>query len=241
MPRPKENAPPSSKEITTKQAPVKEPVKEFLSPLTIRDNALSLARRIHADGFTPTIIYVGLRGGATFGNVISEYFKLAAAGHVPLYAAVVAHSYGVFESQEVHIDGWTYSPSLIRPTDSVMLIDDIFDSGKTINVVAKEILKTDLPRERLKIVVHDYKIRKYNNVQHEFLPDYYSRKLVLQSPEEDNWIHYLSHELAGLTEAEVRANYPPESQEVILKLLASEHPSSAGSSAPAAGFSAGNK
>ena len=50
--------------------------KEFLPYDTVRNNALKLAHRIHSDGFVPDIIYVSLRGGASLGNVISEYFKI---------------------------------------------------------------------------------------------------------------------------------------------------------------------
>lgn len=194
--------------------------KEFLLPQTIRNNALLLAEKIHADGFIPTIIYVSLRGGATFGNAISEYFKLASdAKHKPLYAAVVAHSYDTFHSSNIYIDGWTYDPKSIRPSDFIMLVDDIFDSGKTINVLAQEIIAHDVPRENIKIVVHDYKIRTFENGKHTIIPDYWSRKIAIEKCEDDTWIHYLSHELDGLTEDEVRAHYPPQIHKTIINLI----------------------
>ncbi len=198
--------------------------KEFLSPEHIRDNALLLAKKIHTTGFVPTIMYVSLRGGATFGNAISEYFKLASHGrHKPLYAAVVAHSYGTFDSGAVHIDGWTFPPSAIRASDSVMLIDDIFDSGKTINVLAREILAHGVPRENLKIIVHDYKIRSFEKTEHAFVPDYYSRKINIKKREDDAWIHYLSHELDGLSDDEIREHYPQGVQETIISLINSKN------------------
>ena len=197
--------------------------KEFLSPLQIRDNAIILADRIYNDGFVPSIIYVSLRGGATFGNVISEYFKLISPiAHAPLYACVVAHSYNIFSSTEVNIDGWTYDPQFIRPNDTVMLIDDIFDSGKTINVITQQILEKGIQRSQLKIVVHDYKIRSFAKEVYDFVPDYYSRKITIDSPDQDNWIHYLSHELSGLTEEEIKQHYPQAIQQKILELVQTE-------------------
>ncbi len=194
--------------------------KEFLEPHFIRDNAIILADKIYKDGILPTIIYVSLRGGATFGNVISEYFKLRSQiPHVPLYAAVVAHSYNTYSSSEIlNIDGWTYHPKFIRPSDIVLLVDDIFDSGKTINVLAKKIMSKGIKKEHLKVVVHDYKIRTFKNEHHTIFPDYYSRKIIIDSPEKDTWIHYLSHELDGLHTKEIDTHYSPRVASIVKEL-----------------------
>lgn len=195
--------------------------KEFLPAESIRDNALLLARRMHEDGFIPDVIYVGLRGGTTFGNAISEYFKLVAHNDTPpLYAAVVAHSYeGLSSTQQVYIDGWTYEPKFLRRYDRVLLVDDIFDLGLTINVITEKLIEKGVSRDRLMIAVHDYKIREFVDYKRNYIPDYYSRKHIIKTPEEDNWIHYLSHELAGLTEEEITEYYPSHVQEIIKDLI----------------------
>ena len=195
--------------------------KEFLDVDTIRNNAIFLAEQIYTDKFIPSVIYVGLRGGTTLGNVISEYFKLVEPVDAPpLYAGVVAHSYsGVASRQDVYIDGWTYNPSFLRHSDKVLLVDDIFDSGHTINKIAKILLDHGILRKNLRIVVHDYKERTFNEETHKFVPDYYSRKFVINTPEEDNWIHYLSHELDGLSQAEVESQYDAAVQGSISKAL----------------------
>lgn len=196
--------------------------KEFLNVTTIRDNALRLAEKMHNDGFIPSVIYVGLRGGSTLGNVISEYFKLIAPIDAPpLYAAVVSHSYqGLESSQQVHIDGWTYEPKFLRHSDNVLLVDDIFDSGLTINVIANIILAHNISRDRLKIAVHDYKERLFRPHNQVHVPHYYSRKFEIKTLEEDNWIHYMSHELDGLTDQELQDQYDLEIQPTIRRLLA---------------------
>jgi len=133
--------------------------KEFLPYETVRNNALKMAHRIYRDGFIPDVIYVSLRGGVYLGNVISEYFKIVQRRARPVYyAAVVARSYtGVAEAAEVKVEGWTYMPEHLRTGDKVLLVDDIFDSGKTINHLAKIIMERGIPRQNLKVVVHDYK------------------------------------------------------------------------------------
>ena len=194
--------------------------KEFLSYKRVRDNAVRLAHRINNDGFIPDVIYVSLRGGAYLGNVISEYFKIARRDRHPVfYAAVVARSYVDIRKQEaVHVDGWTYDPEHLRHGDKVLMVDDIFDSGRTINHLVGIIIAKGIPREDIKIAVHDYKVRKYVESKLPIQPDYYCRLHEISQPDDDLWIHYMSHELLGLSEEEWKENYPvddPELTEVI--------------------------
>ena len=183
--------------------------KEFLSYNTVRNNALKLAYRIYNDGFIPDVIYVSLRGGAYLGNLISEYFKVVQRRARPVYyAAVVARSYtGVRESDEVKVEGWTYSPEFLRTGDKVLLIDDIFDTGKTINHLANIIMEKGIPRKDLKVAVHDYKYFFDRKKQYPVQPDYWCRKHEISESGEDMWIHYSSHELIGLSREELEEHY----------------------------------
>jgi hypoxanthine phosphoribosyltransferase len=183
--------------------------KEFLSYDMVRDNALKLAEQIFNEGFLPDIIYVSLRGGAYLGNVISEYFKIVnRRGRPTYYAAVVARSYtDVRKSEQIKVEGWTYAPDHLRIGDKVLLVDDIFDSGKTINYLAGIILEKGIPREDLKVAVHDYKFFYDKPGQLSIQPDYWCRKHDLSIHDEDTWIHYLSHELVGLTKGELEKYY----------------------------------
>ncbi|MDR0583879.1 MAG: phosphoribosyltransferase [Treponema sp.] len=194
--------------------------KEFLRFDTVRNNALKLAHRIYHDGFVPDVIYVSLRGGAYLGNMISEYFKVVHKGQRPVYyAAVVARSYtDVAKAEQIRIDGWTYSPAHLRVGDRVLLIDDIFDSGRTINYLAEVILDKGIPRRDLKVAVHDYKYFVDKEKQLPIQPDYWCRKHEVSIHDEGYWIHYMSHELVGLSESELEKNYyvlDPELQEVM--------------------------
>jgi hypothetical protein len=183
--------------------------KEFLQFDTERDNSLKLAHRIYNEGFIPDVIYVSLRGGAYLGNIISEYFKIVHKGARPVYyAAVVARSYtDVAKAEHVKVDGWTYSPDYLRVGDKVLLVDDIFDSGRTINHLAQIITDKGIPRNDLKIAVHDYKYFKDKEKQLPFQPDYWCRKHDLSVNDEEIWIHYMSHELVGLKSDELEENY----------------------------------
>jgi hypoxanthine phosphoribosyltransferase len=184
--------------------------KEFLPYDTVRNNALKMAHHIHSDGFVPDVIYALLRGGAYVANVASEYFKIARPNGSPvLYAAVVARSYsGVNEQKErITIDGWTYSPENLKRGDKILLMDDVFDSGRTINYLAAIILQKGVMRHDLKIAVHDYKVFTYQKEQLPIQPDYWCRKFVIEKPGGNHWIHYLSHELMGLSPRELEEHY----------------------------------
>jgi uncharacterized protein len=183
--------------------------KIFVPYKTVRNNALKLAYKIYTDGFIPDVIYVSLRGGAYIGNVISEYFKIIRKDRHPVfYAAVVARSYeDVSTRVNVRIDGWTYNPEHLRNGDKVMLVDDIYDSGYTINHLAEILLEKGIPREDIKVIVHDYKERTYLKEQLPIQPDYSCIHHIINSKDEDFWIHYMSHELVGLTEEERKKYY----------------------------------
>ncbi|MDD7579599.1 MAG: phosphoribosyltransferase family protein [Treponema sp.] len=196
-------------------------MKEFLPYDKVRIDALKLVHKIYQfDGFVPDVIYTSLRGGAYMANVISEYYKVALKDkHKPiLYAAVVARSYSDVQSNsQVRIDGWTYSPEYLRAGDKILLVDDIFDSGHTLNYLVRILMDKGVPRENIKVVVHDYKIYKWKDVL-PVQPDYWCRKFEIDKPENNNWINYNSHELVGLTKEELEENFYkpyPELREVL--------------------------
>lgn len=195
--------------------------KDFLPYDTVRNNSLNLAHTIHSDGFVPDVIYALLRGGAYVGNVVSEYFKIVRRKDRPVfYAAVVARSYtDVRERNRVMVDGWTYRPEYLRHGDKVLLVDDIFDSGHTINHLTDIVMQKGIPREDVKIAVHDYKVFTYRQSELPVQPDYYCRRHVIDSPEDDLWIHYMSHELVGLSKEELDQHYGSLSPEVVHVLI----------------------
>jgi uncharacterized protein len=198
--------------------------KEFLPYTVVRNNSIKLAHQIHESGFVPDVIYLSLRGGAYLGNIISEYFKLVRKGDRPVfYAAVVARSYTDIKQQtRVMIDGWTYNPEFLRNGDKVLIVDDIFDSGNTVNHLADVIMQHGIPREDLKVAVHDYKELTYLTTKPDIIPDFYCRKLTIASPHDDRWIHYNSHELVGLTRDEVEKHYAkddPELGAILMNIL----------------------
>jgi len=184
--------------------------KDFLHYDVMRNNAIKLAYNIYNAGFRPDVIYVSLRGGACLGNIISEFFKVVhkSSARPVYYAAVVARSYtDVANAERVRVDGWTYSPEHLRVGDKVLLVDEIFDTGRTMNHLAQIILDKGIPRGDLKIAVHDYKYFFDKTYQLPIQPDYWCRKHDMSIYDKPQWIHYMSHELVGLSGDEIDEQY----------------------------------
>ncbi|WGK68484.1 phosphoribosyltransferase family protein [Candidatus Haliotispira prima] len=181
--------------------------KIVTDPITLRNNGIRIAYQMWKDGFIPSMIYVPLRGGAGLGNIISEVFKLLLPEAPSMYCAVVAHSYQGFGSQSsINIDGWTTTPENIRPVDRVLLVDDIYDSGKSANYLWDLILKYNKHPENFRLAVHDYKEFTYREPLPK-VPDYWAVHHRIENEEDDFWIHYSSHELYGLTMEERQEHY----------------------------------
>lgn len=204
--------------------------KEFITCDMIRDAALKLVHKMYTeDHFVPDVIYNSLRGGAYMANVMSEYYKLIAMqnGTQPtFYAAVVARSYGKLRehSNHVDIDGWTWSPSNLLPGQKVLVVDDIYDTGLTVNSLVETIMKYGIKREDIKVAVYDYKVPLYKFENGEaplpIQPDYWCRKHVLHAPEDSRWIHYTCHEFIGLTHDEVDEVFDdPEVRDILHDIL----------------------
>lgn len=200
--------------------------KEFITCDMIRDAALKLVWKMYKeDGFVPDVIYDSLRGGAYMANVMSEFYKLIAMkeGKNPVfYAAVVARSYGDVKehSDHVDIDGWTWSPWKLKKGQKVLIIDDIFDTGMTVNALVHTVMEAGIPREDIKVAVYDYKVCLYKDNQLPVQPDYYCRKHVLNKPEDSRWIHYTCHEFIGLNHDEIDEVYnDAEVREILHTIL----------------------
>lgn len=194
--------------------------KVFIPYDTVRNNALKLAVQVYESGFVPDVIYIPLRGGVYMGNVFSEFYKLVRKNERPVfYAAVVARSYtDIHKRDKVMIDGWTYDPQYLRNGDKVLFVDDVFDSGVTLNYLVEEIMSHGIPREDIKVAVHDYKVFP-NKRKLPIQPDYFCQKIVIENENDEKWLHYMSHELAGLTEKEIDTYYNDDSIREILKKI----------------------
>lgn len=183
--------------------------KIFIDADTVRNDAFTLAKKLLDENYIPDIMYVSMRGGAPLGNAMNEFFKvMLGKKYKTIFATLVAQSYGqVHEQHSVVFHGWTFAPEKILPTQKVLVVDDICDSGATLQKLSATFKELGLQKNFVRFAVHDYKHFHYAGSSVNFVPDYFCNKYEIRNEDEDLWIHYLSHELIGLTKDEFEKNY----------------------------------
>ena len=160
----------------------------------LRDSFL-LAEKIFVSGFRPDFIVGVWRGGTPVGIAVQEYFDFAgiASDHI---AIRTSSYYGIGEQDKVvRVHGLHYIIETANAEHQLLIVDDVFDSGRSIVAILNELqerTRLNMPKV-IKIACPWYKPSK--NVT-DIKPDYYLH-------ETDKWLVF-PHELSGLTPDEIR-------------------------------------
>ncbi len=168
-------------------------MKRFLTADTFQRDCVRLSKKVFNDPeWQPDLLLALWRGGAQPGVIMSEIF--AFLGRPTAHTIIKCASYAgigertdcvVFQHAEDQLNA-------IQPGQKVLVVDDVFDTGKTAEAVKQRLAHADL---RIATV---YWKPKANLVG--FSPDYYVSEL-------DEWIVF-PHELDGLTKEEVLMKDP---------------------------------
>jgi len=172
---------------------MKSVLKEFLTPDELVTSSFTLARRIHDSGFIPDVLLVLWRGGSTVGMIIHEYF--AYKGYEMFHTAIKAESYAGIEKRiALRLDNIEPVLEKIRPGQRVLIVDDIFDTGSTVKLVADHVgTRTDAIKIATLFVRTGHSATGMS-------PDYFIR-------ETSSWIVF-PHEIQDLTPEEIRQKNP---------------------------------
>jgi uncharacterized protein len=170
--------------------------KIYITATSLLQDSFRLAAKIHRSGFRPDFIVGIWRGGTPVGIAIQEYFEYV--GVRPDHIAVRTSAYvGIGQrSKAIRVHGLHYIIEEANADDSLLVVDDVFDSGNSIQALLKELaekMRLNMPRS-VRIATTWY---KPGNNQTTLVPDYYLH-------ETDAWIVF-PHELAGLTFEEIKA------------------------------------
>jgi hypoxanthine phosphoribosyltransferase len=171
--------------------------KVYISANELLLDSFRLAEKIFNSGFRPDFIIGVWRGGAPVGIAIQEY--LAYVGVDADHIAIRTSSYTGIEQQDrvVRVHGLDYIVDNVNAEDDVLLVDDVFDSGRSVRAVFDKLqakCRRNMP-QNMKVATPWYKPSK--NVTN-ITPDYYVH-------ETDAWLVF-PHELVGLTQQEIRDN-----------------------------------
>lgn len=168
--------------------------KRFITAQELLEDSFRLAHQVYQDGFRPDFIIGIWRGGAPIGIAVQEFFdfKGIETDHI---AVRTSSYYGIgLQSKEIKVHGLHYLIENANAGDSLLIVDDVFDSGRSIEALIaqiKTLSRLNTPND-IRVACPWY---KPENSQVDFVPDYY----VQQS---DEWLVF-PHELSGLSPKEI--------------------------------------
>ncbi|PID45781.1 MAG: hypoxanthine phosphoribosyltransferase [Proteobacteria bacterium] len=169
--------------------------KRFISSAELLRDSFRLASQVYDDGFRPQFIVGIWRGGAPIGIAVQEYFdyKQIPTDHI---AVRTSSYYGINkQSKEIRVHGTHYLIENANAEDGLLIVDDVFDSGRSIDALMKDISRLsrrNMPQD-IRIACPWYKPA---NKSVDIVPDYYVHAT-------DEWLVF-PHELSGLTMDELK-------------------------------------
>ncbi len=177
--------------------------KMFISAESLLRDSLELGMQIVRSGCRPTFLVGIWRGGAPIGITVQEVLEYhgLSCDHISIRTS----SYYALDrqSKSIRVHAVDYLVSRLTAEDRLLLIDDVFDSGRSLQAVLEELARRcrrNLP-EQIRIATMYYKPAR--NVTR-LVPDFYVRVT-------DRWLVF-PHELQGLTREEILAQKPVDAR-----------------------------
>jgi hypoxanthine phosphoribosyltransferase len=173
--------------------------KKFISPQELLEDSIRLGVKIYESGFRPQFIVGIWRGGAPVGIVVQElldYYDVK-TDHI----AIRTSSYTGIDQRdsEIRVHGLGYVEEHTDSEDAVLIVDDVYDSGLSVQAVLETLKKRSRKNTPNDIRIATVYYKPGNN-KTQRVPDYYLH-------ETDRWLVF-PHELTGLTPREILEHKP---------------------------------
>jgi uncharacterized protein len=184
--------------------------KIFLDEDTLIQDSFRLGVKIFESGFRPTFI-VGLwRGGSAVGIYVQECLQTLGieTDHISVrtsYSGVASYQSIVNDPETIRIHGTQYLIENLNVNDSLLIVDDVFSTGHSIEATIERLrkkLKKNLPTDIRIATLY----RRINYQRTELELNYFLH-------ETDSWLVF-PYEIKGLTAKEIEI-YKPYLQNVI--------------------------
>ncbi len=179
--------------------------KQYIDEQSLIEDAFRLGVQIYNSGFRPSFI-VGLwRGGSSVGIYVQECLQYLGVetNHISIrtsYSGADTYQQMIANPEaQIRVHGTQYLLENLNADDRLLIVDDVYSSGLTIQAVIKRLkqrLKRNMPKQ-VKSTAIWYKSDKNQTEQS---PDFYLH-------ETDNWL-VLPYELKGLSLDEINQNKP---------------------------------
>ena len=173
--------------------------KIFISADSLLRDSMELGLQVVRSGLRPTFLVGIWRGGAPIGIAVQEILEYN--GIECDHVSIRTSSYTGIDRQSrtVRVHALDYLVSSLNAEDQLLLIDDVFDSGRSLEAVIAELrrrCRRNLP-EQIRVATVYYKPARNRS---SLTPDFYVRAT-------DQWLVF-PHEIHGLTREEILANKP---------------------------------
>ncbi|HIG61354.1 MAG TPA: hypoxanthine phosphoribosyltransferase [Gammaproteobacteria bacterium] len=173
--------------------------KRYLDAQQLLEDSWLLGARVLASGFKPAFIVAIWRGGVPIGIAVQEYLGLQGvkANHIAIRTASYSGIDG--RSDQVQVYSMNYLVKHARQEDALLIVDDVFDTGRSIAAVIDHLstkARRNTPSD-IRVAVPYYKPAR--NLT-ERVPDYFVH-------ETDEWLKF-PHSLEGLSRAEIARHRP---------------------------------
>jgi hypoxanthine phosphoribosyltransferase len=173
--------------------------KHFISADSLLRDSMELARMIVRSGLRPTFLVAMWRGGAPIGIAVQEVLEYHGiqCDHIPIRTS--AYTAIGEESPTVRVHATDYLVSRLTFEDELLIVDDVFDSGRSLDAVLAELTRRcrrNLPN-KIRIATVYYKPARNRST---LVPDYHVH-------DTDKWLVF-PHEILGLSREEILAHKP---------------------------------
>ena len=172
--------------------------KVYISAQQLLEDSFELAIKVYESGFRPNYIVGVWRGGAPVGIAVQELLHVfdVTSDHI----AIRTSSYSAIgeRDKKVKVHGLTYLIKRLESEDSLLIVDDVHDSGLSINQTILDITracKKNTPEIRIATPYY-----KPKNNQTDRIPDYFVH-------ESSDWLVF-PHEVDGISTEEIRQHRP---------------------------------
>ena len=173
--------------------------KCYLDAQALLEDSWRLGAMMTSDGFVPDFIVAIWRGGVPDGIAVQEF--LARFGVAADHIAIRTASYEGIDNQrsQVQVYGMNYLIKQVRAEHALLIVDDVFDTGRSIEAVIDQLsiaARRNTPTD-IRIAVPYFKPSRNQTAR---TPDYYVH-------ETEAWLKF-PHSLEGLTDAEIAVHRP---------------------------------
>lgn len=177
--------------------------KLYIKESDLIEDSFRLGVKVFESGFKPDFIVGIWRGGSTVGIYVQECLQYLGVktDHIAIrtsYQGLPSYQ-AMIDEQTIKVHGLKYLLENLNRDDKLLIVDDVFSSGKSIEAVITQLskrAKRNLPKD-IRIAAPWYKPSQNRSIRQ---PDYFVNT-------SDKWL-VQPYEMVGLSTEEIYSNKP---------------------------------